>query len=42
MIGELIAAAIGTMAFALLFGVPKKYYIYFLGKKFLDFSCTLR
>ena len=28
MIGELIAAAIGTMAFALLFGVPKKYYIY--------------
>ena len=28
MIGELIAAAVGTMAFALLFGVPKKYYIY--------------
>ena len=28
MIGELIAAAIGTMAFALLFGVPKKYYLY--------------
>ena len=28
MIGELIAAAIGTMAFSLLFGVPKKYYLY--------------
>ena len=28
MIGELIAAAIGTIAFSLLFGVPKKYYIY--------------
>ena len=28
MIGELIAAFIGTMAFSLLFGVPKKYYIY--------------
>ena len=28
MMGELIAAAIGTMAFALLFGVPKKYYLY--------------
>ena len=28
MIWELISAAIGTMAFSLLFGVPKKYYIY--------------
>ncbi len=28
MIGELIAAAVGTMAFALLFGVPKKHYLY--------------
>ena len=28
MIGELIAAAIGTIAFSLLFGVPKKYYLY--------------
>lgn len=28
MISELIAAAIGTIAFSLLFGVPKKYYIY--------------
>lgn len=28
MIGELIAAALGTMAFALLFGVPAKYYPY--------------
>ncbi len=28
MIGQMIAAAIGTMAFALLFGVPRKYYIF--------------
>lgn len=28
MIWELIGAFIGTMAFSLLFGVPKKYYIY--------------
>lgn len=28
MTGEIIAAAVGTMAFALLFGVPKKYYLY--------------
>ena len=28
MIWELISAAIGTMAFSLLFGVPKKYYVY--------------
>ena len=28
MILELISAAIGTMAFSLLFGVPKKYYVY--------------
>lgn len=28
MIWELISAAIGTMAFSLLFGVPKKYYLY--------------
>ena len=28
MIIELISAAIGTIAFSLLFGVPKKYYLY--------------
>ena len=28
MIGELLAAFIGTMAFSLLFGVPQKYYVY--------------
>lgn len=28
MIWELISAAVGTMAFSLLFGVPKKYYIH--------------
>ena len=28
MIGEIIAAALGTFAFAILFGVPKKYYPY--------------
>ena len=28
MILELISAAIGTVAFSLLFGVPKKYYLY--------------
>ena len=28
MILELISAAIGTMAFSLLFGVPRKYYAY--------------
>lgn len=28
MIGQLVAAFLGTMAFALLFGVPRKYYIY--------------
>ena len=28
MIRELVSAAIGTMAFSLLFGVPKKYYMY--------------
>ena len=28
MIVELISAAIGTVAFSLLFGVPKKYYMY--------------
>ena len=28
MIWELIASFIGTMAFSLLFGVPKKYYVY--------------
>ncbi len=28
MIGEIICAAIGTVAFALIFGVPGKYYIY--------------
>ena len=28
MIGEVIAAALGTFAFAVLFGVPKKYYLY--------------
>lgn len=28
MIWELISAAVGTMAFSLLFGVPKKYYAY--------------
>ena len=28
MILELISAAVGTMAFSLLFGVPRKYYIY--------------
>ncbi|MGN0334634.1 MAG: threonine/serine exporter family protein [Lachnospiraceae bacterium] len=28
MIGELLAAAAGTVAFALLFGVPEKYYVY--------------
>ena len=32
MILELISAAIGTMAFSLLFGVPKKYYIYSICK----------
>ena len=25
---ELISAAVGTVAFSLLFGVPKKYYLY--------------
>ena len=28
MIWELISAAVGTMAFSLLFGVPKKYYVH--------------
>ncbi len=28
MIGQIAAAAVGTVAFALLFGVPKKYYLY--------------
>ena len=28
MIAELISAAMGTVAFALLFGVPRKYYVY--------------
>lgn len=28
MMGQVLAALIGTMAFALLFGVPKKYYIF--------------
>lgn len=28
MILELISAAVGTMAFSLLFGVPRKYYVY--------------
>lgn len=28
MIGEVISAAVGTMAFSLLFGVPKKYYLH--------------
>ena len=31
MIWELISAAVGTMAFSLLFGVPKKYYAYYGG-----------
>ena len=28
MIGELMSAVIGTMAFSLLFGVPRKYFVY--------------
>lgn len=28
MIGEIVAAAIGTVAFSVLFGVPRKYYVY--------------
>ncbi|MBO5292507.1 MAG: threonine/serine exporter family protein [Lachnospiraceae bacterium] len=28
MIGQVIAAGLGTVAFALLFGVPRKYYVY--------------
>lgn len=28
MLGEVLAAALGTFAFAVLFGVPKKYYVY--------------
>lgn len=28
MIGQIIAAGLGTVAFAVLFGVPRKYYAY--------------
>lgn len=28
MIAQVLAAAVGTVAFALLFGVPRKYYFY--------------